>query len=99
MSELNYNLVDNKEKKQYEFHIEGHIARIEYIVAKDEIFLTHTEVPTILEGKGIASALVEKVLTDIEQHGLRLIPLCPFVATYIKKHPAWKRIIMKGIHV
>ena len=31
--------------------------------------------------------------------GLRLVPLCPFVAGYIHKHPEWKRIVMRGIHI
>ena len=64
-----------------------------------EIYLTHTEVPRELEGKGIGSQLVEKTLQDIERQGLRLVPLCPFVAAYIKKHPEWRRIVMKGINI
>ena len=63
------------------------------------IYLTHTEVPMELGGKGIGSQLVEKVLLDIEKKDLRLVPLCPFVAGYIQKHPDWKRIVMRGIHV
>ena len=63
------------------------------------IYLTHTEVPRELEGKGIGSQLVEKTLQDIERQGLRLVPLCPFVAAYIKKHPEWRRIVMKGINI
>lgn len=49
-----------------------------------------------LGGKGIGSQLVEKVLLDIEKKDLRLVPLCPFVAGYIQKHPDWKRIVMSG---
>ena len=50
-------------------------------------------------GKGIGSQLAEKTLKDIEKQGLRLVPLCPFVAGYIHKHPEWKRIVMRGIHI
>lgn len=28
----NYELIDNEEKHQYEFHVEGYVPRIEYIV-------------------------------------------------------------------
>ncbi|MDR3819547.1 MAG: GNAT family N-acetyltransferase, partial [Bacteroides sp.] len=52
-----------------------------------------------LGGKGVGSQLAEKVLSDIERQGLRLVPLCPFVAGYIHKHPEWKRIVMRGIHI
>ncbi|WP_297905976.1 GNAT family N-acetyltransferase [uncultured Parabacteroides sp.] len=96
----NYELIDNEERHQYEFHIEGYVPRIEYIKNKNgEIYLTHTEVPVEFEGKGIGSLLVEKVLSDIEKKGLRLVPLCPFVTGYIQKHPDWKRIVMRGIYV
>lgn len=95
-----YELIDNREDHQYEFHIEKMIPRIEYIKSKNgEIYLTHTEVPAKLEGRGIGSELVEKTLQDIERQDLRLVPLCPFVAGYIHKHPDWRRIVMKGINV
>ena len=95
-----YKLTDNKDKKQYEFHIEGFTPKIEYIKNNNgEIYLTHTEVPDQLGGRGIGSELVKQVLENIEKQGLRLVPLCPFVAGYIQKHPDWKRIVMRGIKI
>lgn len=95
----NYELTDNVEKSQYEFHVENYLPKIEYIKTNNgEIYLTHTEEPVALEGRGIGSQLAEKVLADIEKKGLRLIPLCPFIAGYIKKHPDWRRIVMRGIN-
>ena len=95
-----YPFTDNTEKKQYELHVGDLTPKIEYIKNKNgEIYLTHTEVPSALEGKGIGSQLVEQALKDIERQGLRLVPLCPFVAGYIQKHPDWKRIVMQGINI
>ncbi|MGB3143769.1 MAG: GNAT family N-acetyltransferase [Maribacter sp.] len=96
---MDFEIVDNPEKKRYEATVEGAMARIEYIKAQDKIYLTHTEVPQALEGKGVGSKLVSKVLEDIDQQGLTLIPLCPFVALYLKRHPEWKRLVMKGINI
>ena len=90
--EADYKLIDNEERHQYEFHVDQYTPKIEYIKSTNgEIYLTHTEVPTQLGGKGIGSQLVEKALKDIEKQGLRLVPLCPFVAGYILKHPEWKK--------
>lgn len=95
-----YKLIDNEENHRYEFHIDKNVPIIEYIKSKNgEIYFTHTEVPTNLEGKGVGSQLVEKALKDVERQDLRLVPLCPFVAGYIHKHPEWRRIVMKGINV
>lgn len=92
-----YPLTDNTAQQQYEFHIDGLVARIEYKKRGNEIFLVHTEVPQALEGKGIASALVQKALADIEEKKLILVPLCPYVVSYIKRHPEWKRIVREDV--
>lgn len=95
-----YELIDNTEKKQYEFHIGNLVPKIEYIKTKNgEIYLTHTEVPMQLEGKGVGAQLVKQALEDIEDKGLVLVPQCPFVAGYIARHPEWMRIVMKGINI
>lgn len=95
-----YTLIDNREKKQYEFHIDGYTPKIEYIKSETgEIYLTHTEVPVALEGKVIGSQLIKKALEDIKTQGLRLVPLCPFVAGYIQKNPEWRSIVMRGINI
>ena len=96
----NYKLIDNVALHQYEFRIGDLIPRIEYIKTKNgEIYLTHTEVPSALEGKGVGSRLVRQALEDIERQQLRLVPLCPFVAGYVQKHPEWKRLVMEGINI
>ena len=94
-----YKLIDNPDKPQYEFHLEGENPRLEYIKAKDKIYLTHTEVPAALSGRGIGSALIGAALEDIERQGLTLVPLCPFVALYLKRNPEWKRLVLKGINI
>lgn len=49
--------------------------------------LRHTEVPPAHRGDGVASELVEQVLTHVREEGLRIVPSCPFVAAYIRDHP------------
>ena len=55
-----YELKDDVHRQQYEFRIGNYTPKIEYIKSiNGEIYLTHTEVPRELEGKGIGSQLVE----------------------------------------
>lgn len=77
---MGYELFDNTAEKQFEIQVDGHTAKIEYIKSQDKIFLTHTEVPRKLAGKGIGSGLVKLVLEEVEKRNLTLVPLCPFVA-------------------
>lgn len=94
-----YLLIDNVEAKEFQFRIGESIARIEYIKAKEKIYLTHTEVPRDYEGKGVGSELIKQALENIKARDLTLVPLCPFVAMYIKRHPEWKTLVLKGINI
>ncbi|MGX7667180.1 GNAT family N-acetyltransferase [Flavobacterium pedocola] len=90
----------NEDKKRFELEVEDHIAFTEYILNKDNImFLTHTEVPNELSGKGVGSELVFRTLSWIKEKGYTLAPLCPFVAAYLKRHPDWADLLAPGFHV
>lgn len=94
-----YELIDNEEKKQYQIVVGEFKPKIEYIKTTEKIYLTHTEVPVELEGKGIGAKMVKMALEDIEQRGLLLIPLCPFVAAYIKRHPEWAKVLDGSVNI
>lgn len=47
----------------------------------------HTEVDDAYEGRGLASRLVRFALDDVRENGKRIIPHCPYVAAWLKKHP------------
>ena len=86
-------LVKNENDHQFQITIEGHKALIVYKEHANIISLIHTEVEPELEGKGAATAVIEKTLAYIEDNNYKLIPLCPLVFAYIKRHPEWKRIV------
>ena len=94
---LSLELIKNEKENRFEMNVDGNFAIIEYKEYPGKIALIHTEVPPVLEGKGVATAIVEKSLKYIEQNNLKLIPLCPVVVAYVKRHPEWKRIVDQGV--
>ncbi|MEM6286863.1 MAG: GNAT family N-acetyltransferase [Bacteroidota bacterium] len=74
-------------------------ARLDYILSPGLIVLSHTEVPVGAEGRGLASALAKAGLDYARAQGLRVMPLCPFVAGYIRRHPEERDLLMPGISV
>lgn len=86
-------LYKNEETHRFEITVEDHKAFIDYKERPGKITLIHTEVEPELEGKGAATAVIEKTLGYIEQNNYKLVPICPLVFAYIKRHPEWKRIV------
>lgn len=85
-------LQNNVATGRFELEVEGSTAYLEYRQEGDRVFLIHTEVPASLGGKGVGAALVEKTFAYLELRGLKMAPYCPFVLSYLKRHPVWKRI-------
>lgn len=92
-------LVDRPDLRHFCMQIGDHRARLEYDRQGDRIFLTHTEIPKVLEGKGVDATLVEKVFHWIEDHKMKLVPTCPYVKAHLRRHTEWKRLLVKGIHI
>lgn len=92
-------IIENAEEKRFTTTVEGQVAFIEYIRAQGIVYLTHTEVPKALEGRGVGKALVLGVLALIKEEGATLAPLCPFVAAFLTRHPEWKSLLAKGYRV
>lgn len=90
---MEYNIKHNEAENRFETEIEGKLSLVDYR-KKDNIFLvTHTEVPTELEGRGIAAALTKTLLDYIRENGSKVRPICPYTKIYIQRHPEYNDIV------
>lgn len=62
-------------------------AVLEYTLDGDTATFTHTGVPEAAEGQGVGSALVRGALDAAREKGWTVVPQCPFVASYVERHP------------
>lgn len=83
----------NSDLNRFELKIDGHVAYSEYHRCNGVLTITHTKVPKELEGRGIGSRLVRGELIFAREQGLKVIPNCPFVKTYIEKHPEFSHLL------
>jgi predicted GNAT family acetyltransferase len=86
-------VINNEDEQQYEVKLEGHTAMLVYEREGNTILLLHTEVPPTLEGHGIASKLARTALDNARTNGFNVVPLCPFVASYIRRHPEYLSLL------
>ncbi|NVK22093.1 MAG: N-acetyltransferase [Kangiellaceae bacterium] len=59
----------------------------------DYLSLDYTEVPTALRGKGYGSVLMELTLTEIEQMGLKVKPICTYTVRYLQRHKEHQHLL------
>ena len=84
---------NNEAEEQFEAEVNGERAFIQYHRMGERIVFIHTEVPEALEGHGIASKLAREALEVARAQHLIVVPLCPFVTSYIRRHPEYGSLV------
>lgn len=89
----NIAIENNERTHRFETHVGGQLAFISYRRIAGKIAFLHTEVPPSLEGHGLAGKLARAALDYARSEALEVIPLCPFVAAYIRRHPNYQELV------
>ena len=72
---------------QFTTDVDGQRCEADYQLRHGVMHLVHTAVPPMLEGRGIAAALVDAALAEARRQGWRVRPVCSYVQTYMRRHP------------
>jgi uncharacterized protein len=92
--EIQPRVVDNPDEGRYELRLGETLAgSIEYATEPGTIVLIHTEVDPAFEGRGLGARLVAGALDDIRSRGLRLVPVCSFVRSYLQRHREYEDLV------
>jgi predicted GNAT family acetyltransferase len=91
-------VADSPAESRYEVLVDGELAGFAMYRTEDgnRVFF-HTEVDPAYEGQGLGSRLVVKALGDMREQGVPVVPLCPFFARYIRRHPEWDDVLAPAI--
>jgi predicted GNAT family acetyltransferase len=81
------------ENSRFTADTEGGEAELAYMRDGKRIVFTHTGVPPESEGRGIGTALAKAGLDYAKAEGLRVRPMCPFVAAYVKRNPEYESLV------
>ncbi len=84
MSEVTF----NAEKSRYEVTVDGAVAGFADVLTSDtHVVFTHTEVDDAYQGQGLAAALAGEALAQVASSGRTVVPVCPYIARYVERHP------------
>jgi predicted GNAT family acetyltransferase len=92
-------IADNEPAQRFEARLDGELAgTLEYVVKRGRLALVHTEVLPDYEGRGVGSALARFGLDEARRRHLRVIATCPFVRSYVERHPETHDIVVGMPH-
>jgi uncharacterized protein len=84
----------NDERGRFEATIDGEVAGFaEFKLGEDRIEFTHTVVEDAFEGRGVGGTLVSQALDQVRAEGLAVVATCPFVRSYIERHPEYADLL------
>ena len=93
--DMGFTVIDNPEASRYELHDGNTLAGVaEYQLRRDSIIFTHTKVSDAYEGQGAGSHLARGALDDVRRRGLRVVARCPFIASWIRRHPDYADLLV-----
>ncbi|MGN9892515.1 GNAT family N-acetyltransferase [Micromonospora sp. L31] len=89
---------DAPERERFEARDEsGALAGVvTYQLTGTIIAYTHTEVDPQFEGRGVGSTLARAVMDDARARGRTVVPICPFLAEWLGKHPEYDDIVVRS---
>jgi uncharacterized protein len=69
------------------------VAVLDYSLSGRTITFVHTGVPPEMEGRGYGSQLARAGLEYAKREQLTVVPQCPFIRTYIERHPEYEELL------
>jgi uncharacterized protein len=88
-TDLQLTVVDNEAAHRFEIYSAGQLAAFtRYRREEPATFaFTHTATIPAYAGHGVGTALVAEVMVRMRAGGFSVLPYCPFVNAYLRKHP------------
>lgn len=74
-------------RDRYEITVDDQLAGFTaYVDRGGQRIFYHTEIGEDFGGRGLGSRLIGGAVADTRSAGLRIVPVCPFVKSYVEKH-------------
>ncbi len=97
MSSAEISITDNPGAKRYEIWVGDELAGfLQYRLRQESIELVHTEIGEEFEGRGLGSRLISFALDDARDRSLAVLPFCPFVNDYVRRHREYVKLVPEG---
>jgi predicted GNAT family acetyltransferase len=89
----------NAAASRFEATVDGRLCYAAYDREDDVLRINHTSVPAPVEGRGIATAIVEYALDYARANGLKVEPWCSYVRAHMRHHPETRTLLPQGFRL
>ncbi len=86
-------VVDNQASNRFELEEQGLVAFADYRLQGGRLVIPHVEAPPALRGTGTAGRLMTGLLDTARERGLKVVPVCPYAAAFIRRHPEYQDLL------
>lgn len=86
-------VLHNETAARFELRVDGRLSFAQYQLIDGVMWLTHTETPPPLRGRGLAARVVHAALDHARAHGLTVRPACSYVRAYLRRHPEQQDLV------
>ena len=91
-------VADVPDAHRYEIRLGGDVAGFAvYHRRGGRAYFVHTKIDPAYEGKGLGSALARGALDAERALGEPVVPLCPFIRSYIDRHPDYADLVDRAM--
>ena len=86
-------VIHNTAENRFESWIDGQLSKLDYSLNGNTLVMTHVGVQPDHRGRGVAGKLTQVGLEYAIKNSLRVIPMCPYIAAYIRRNPQYKHLL------
>nr|WP_321236109.1 N-acetyltransferase [uncultured Psychroserpens sp.] len=86
-------IIHDIDNQQFTLNINGEIAKVEYQLRNDKMYLVHSEVPYQLRGRGFGKVLVDKTFEKLTEEGYQAVAICSYIKAVKNRSEKWNTLI------
>lgn len=83
-------VIQNEAEDRFETWIDNQLSKLDYLQDGNTMVMTHVGVHPEHRGRGVAGKLTQVALEFAREKSFRVIPMCPYIATYIRRNPQYE---------
>ena len=90
---------DNTFARQFEIIVDGKLLSLEYSFQEKKIFLTRINQPDGFSDENFLNYFLKNIMEIAYERKLKVVPILPKIALFIRKNPTYKDLLPPGIKI